>query len=239
MDLDTSALLFVVAVLVATAPVAAQNSVGVDADAQVSPNGTQVTVDSATIDQDGWIVIHPEGDEFTPEAGTVLGKEYIESGSHSDVQVNISKDLFVNQSLFAMLHYDDPADQNLTFSPDNGEDPPVEMVQPFETGERRYEGNVSVDHFFVIANLEDTELLRTAAEREDEATKVARKEALKQELEQQLQDDEDDGETETEQTQDDGNDSEDEQDDGEGSPGFAVVGALAALIATAALARRR
>lgn len=236
MQLDKPILLLVAAVLLVTAPAAAQaDAVSIDADSQPT-QGENVTIRDATIDQDGWVVIHPEGDQFSPNGGEVYGKRYLEAGSHENVTVNLSTTLLLNQSLFAMLHYDDPADEEFTFPNDPSEDPPVEQTQPFESGERTFEGNVSVDHFYIVI-APDNEQNRLIAEREALEFEEDRREELKSRLEeenQQLQQDDqdDDGSTAD-------NDSEDTGGDEEEQPGFALVGALAALIAAAAVLRRR
>jgi PGF-CTERM protein len=234
MDIDTSIVLLAAAVLVVTAPVAAQSdAVGLEADSQPT-NAENVTIKSVSIDDDGWIVIHPEGDQYSPDANQIYGTTYVEAGSHQNVTVNLSSTLLINQSLYAMLHYDDPADGEFTFPNDSSEDPPVSTTQPYV--ERQFYGNVSVDHFYVVIG-DDTQQNRLIAEREGLEIEEARREQVKEQLEeenQQLEESEQDDDQETTQ-----NDSSADDGDEEGQPGFAVVGALAALIAAAALLRQR
>jgi VCBS repeat-containing protein len=91
-----------------------------------------VNVPSATLDAQGWVVIHAD-DGGSP--GEVLGNSSVLSeGETTDVEVTLDRDAEDGETLYAMLHYDDPADGTYNF-PD--EDPPVSVdgdvvVEPFE-----------------------------------------------------------------------------------------------------------
>lgn len=242
MDVTRTALLLVAAVLIATAPATAQGlESDIDAEPQVSPDGQEVVIETVELDDDGWVVIHPEDpvNAHEPDTAEVQGKTYVEAGSHSNVSVNLSSELILNQSLYAMLHYDDPADETFTFLTNEGEDPPVEQTQPYV--ERQFFGNVSVSHFFVIVGEEDNEYWRKVAEKRNLEKENARQEQVKEELEERIEQNESttdgsDGGTDDESTDETANETDGE---GEEQPGFAVVGALAAMLAAALVALRR
>lgn len=110
----------------------AQVTAGVEVQDQ-SGDGATVTVPQASISgSSGWVVIHAD-DEGSP--GAVLGQTYIPEGESTDVAVQLAQPLSSSQTLYAMIHEDNPADQQYTF-PDNG-DAPVEVdgqvvVKPFQ-----------------------------------------------------------------------------------------------------------
>lgn len=112
------------AVAQATASVTVQDQTG---------DGTAVTVPQASISgSNGWVVIHAD-DNGSP--GAVLGQVFIQEGQSNDVSVPLDQPLSSSQTLYAMIHEDNPADQQYTF-PQNG-DAPVQadgqvVVKPFQ-----------------------------------------------------------------------------------------------------------
>jgi hypothetical protein len=104
---------------------------------QTANPANEVVVDEAVSDGAGWIVIHEQnaaGDEI---AG-VIGHAALSDGTNTDVTVTLDRDVEDGETLYAMLHTDDPADGNYTFDgqADQPEDPPVEsegevVVEPF------------------------------------------------------------------------------------------------------------
>jgi plastocyanin len=98
-------------------------------------DGTTVTVPSAAIDGEGWLVVHPETDGGGPNGKVTLATKQLQPGSYSDVTLELDESLSESQTVYAMLHYDDPADGEFTFPGDG--DPPVKtdgspLVKPFE-----------------------------------------------------------------------------------------------------------
>lgn len=86
--------------------------------------GMAVQIDEVAIDSDGWLVIHPEADGGGPKGSVTIAEKQLSGGMHvQDTQVRLSKELAKDQTVYAMLHYDDPMDGEFTF-PENG-DPPV------------------------------------------------------------------------------------------------------------------
>ena len=81
---------------------------------------------SFTIDEAGWLVLHPATSEGEPDTSTELRKtQVISGGEYTDIEVTMPAALSEDRTVFAMLHYDDPADGKLTFA--TGDDPPVEV----------------------------------------------------------------------------------------------------------------
>jgi hypothetical protein len=86
-----------------------------------------VVIDSVkTGSKPAWIVIHEQneaGDSF----GKVIGNsELIEANSEkTDIAVQLDRDFEAGERLYAMLHYDDPADGEYTFGDTEGEDQPI------------------------------------------------------------------------------------------------------------------
>lgn len=100
---------------------------------QTTDNRT-VTIPSATIDGDGWVVVHPKSMDGGPNPKVTLTTKQLAAGEYSDIEVMLDTVHTGDQTVFAMLHYDDPADGKFTF-PQNG-DPPVTkdgnpIVKPF------------------------------------------------------------------------------------------------------------
>lgn len=98
-------------------------------------SGERVTVPSTAIDQTGWLVIHPEAAGGGPNGGVTLATSQLQPGLYADVGLQLDEPITESQTLYAMLHYDDPTDDEFTF-PENG-DPAVTsdgspIVKPFE-----------------------------------------------------------------------------------------------------------
>jgi len=127
--ISLAAALLVAAVLAAGAMAQATATVTVQ---DQSGDGTAVTIPQASISgSNGWVAIHAD-DNGSP--GPVLGQAYIPEGQSSDISVPLDQPLAASQTLYAMIHEDNPADQQYTF-PDG--DAPVQaggqvVVKPFQ-----------------------------------------------------------------------------------------------------------
>lgn len=76
-------------------------------------NGSSVVVQSATLSDGGFLVVHEE-------SGAVLGNSaYLEAGSHSNVEVTLDDPITDTQTLIAMAHTDD-GDQSYGFPGSDG-----------------------------------------------------------------------------------------------------------------------
>ncbi|MFB6094929.1 MAG: plastocyanin/azurin family copper-binding protein, partial [Halodesulfurarchaeum sp.] len=98
-------------------------------------DGSTVRVPSLAIDRTGWLVIHPEAEGGGPKGGVTLATRQLAPGLYADRVLSLSSAISSDQTLYAMLHYDDPMDGSFTF-PENG-DPPVTaggspLVKPFD-----------------------------------------------------------------------------------------------------------
>ena len=116
--------MIVVVPFTVTLPGAADPSVTVSDQAPIPSN--EVVVDEVVAADAGWMVIHEEndaGDSF----GAVIGHAEVSDGINEDVMVSLDRDIVDGETLYAMLHVDDPADGDYTFDPDDNapEDPPV------------------------------------------------------------------------------------------------------------------
>ncbi len=106
-----------------------------------SGDGATVTVPSAAIEgSDGWVAIHLD-DGGMPLVPDTEGQALIEEGDNQNVTVTLDQPIDESQTLWAMIHTEDPADGNYTFpqtaTEDMPEDPPVMadgeiVVMPFE-----------------------------------------------------------------------------------------------------------
>lgn len=97
-------------------------------------DGGAVTIPSATIDAAGWLVVHPEGEDGGPDGAVTLAERRLSAGEYGDVELTLEPLAAREQTVYAMLHYDEPADGEFTF-PDEG-DPAVAVdgepvVAPF------------------------------------------------------------------------------------------------------------
>lgn len=109
--------------------------------ADQSGDGTTVTVPEATIQgSDGWVAIHLD-DGGMPLVPQTEGETYIEEGTSENVTVQLDTPVDSSQTLYAMIHTDNPADEAYNFpqtaTQDMPEDPPVMegedvVVKPFE-----------------------------------------------------------------------------------------------------------
>jgi plastocyanin len=86
-------------------------------------DGQSLVVPQMTIDNSGWLVVHPEADGGGPNGGVTLAQQQVEAGRYRSVTLSLSETLQEDQTLYAMLHYDDPADGTFTFPSDG--DPAV------------------------------------------------------------------------------------------------------------------
>lgn len=83
---------------------------------------SSVTVTSVTSDAAGFVVIHADA---MGAPGEVIGHSAVSSGTTTDVSVDLDRDAADGETLYAMLHIDDPADGEYTFGEDSSEDTPA------------------------------------------------------------------------------------------------------------------
>lgn len=96
-----------------------------------------VTIHRISIDKPGWVILHPATPEGEPDLDARLLRIYINPGEYIGISAPLAITITGEQTIFAVLYYDDPADTEFTFSPDGTDDPPVEvggnaLVKPFK-----------------------------------------------------------------------------------------------------------
>jgi hypothetical protein len=90
-----------------------------------SGDGRTLTIGSATISgTDGWIAIHRDDGNGSPQVPQSIGQAPLREGENSNVLVTLDEPVSSSQTLHAMIHSEDPVDRRYTFP--NG-DPPVEV----------------------------------------------------------------------------------------------------------------
>ena len=108
----------------------------IDAADQTLAEGelNKVVIASVTSDTAAFIVIHEDADGAP---GPVIGNAAVPAGESTDVEVTLDRDITDGETLYAMLHVDDPADGEYTFGDDSTQDVPAVDA----------DGNVVVDPF--------------------------------------------------------------------------------------------
>ena len=80
------------------------------------------------IDAPGWLLLHPETTEGEPDTSTILvGTMFREAGHQRAFNVTIPGTVEAGSTIYAMLYYDDPLDEEFTYTPDGDEDLPVQV----------------------------------------------------------------------------------------------------------------
>ena len=72
-----------------------------------TPDNGQITIDSVTALQTGWIVIHPDNGSNAPIVPGVIGKARIDSGITTLLSIRLDSVVVNGEILWAMLHADD------------------------------------------------------------------------------------------------------------------------------------
>ncbi|SEN71118.1 CARDB protein [Halorientalis persicus] len=104
-----------------------------------------VTVESATLPEGGFVVIHESDDG---DAGDVVGvSEYLESGESADIAVELDDDVEDEEDLVAMAHLDSDGDEAFDFVETDGE----------EDGPYTTDGEAVVDSATVTAEDQEDE----------------------------------------------------------------------------------
>lgn len=224
MRLLKTLLVLALATMVAMVPVAAQETPSITVNPQ-GTDGQTIEIQEATIDEQGWIVIHPEGDPGEPDASRVLGTRMIEDGEHNNVDVELANELLQNQSLYAMLHYDDPQDGNFTFL--SSGDPPVTV------------NNSTVVQDFYVVTIPGSAGNRLAEAEQQRIEEQRRADELEEERQQEQQEQEE-LRNEIDRLEEQLNESNGSTNGGgNGLPGFGPLLALTALVAAYLMFRRR
>lgn len=87
----------------------------------------QVVIQSITLEQNGWVVIHADddGEPMVPEI--ISEPKFLEAGTHSEVSVALAAEAEINEgdAIWIMLHTDTGAEGEYEFDGSNGLDSPI------------------------------------------------------------------------------------------------------------------
>ncbi|WP_157471090.1 DUF7282 domain-containing protein [Gracilimonas tropica] len=98
----------------------------VEVNTQGTSNGNQVTISSVDSPEDGWVVIHRSNAEGNgPQVPEIIGKAMVESGTNTDVTIQLEEGVANDETLWAMLHEDTGTIGEYEFDGENGLDLPV------------------------------------------------------------------------------------------------------------------
>jgi surface glycoprotein (TIGR04207 family)/PGF-CTERM protein len=179
----------------------------------INDNGSVVTVDEVFLPNGGFVTVHDETLVSEDDAfGSVLGtSEYLDAGSHSDVEVELDSALNESQTLIPMAHQDTNDNEEYDFVDSEGEDD-----GPYTDNDEAVidSAEVEVGDGGGGTTTEDNETTTTTTTTT-----------------------EDNGTTTTEEPSDGDGDGGSDNDGGQ--PGFGISVAIVALIAAALLALRR
>jgi len=103
------------ALFLVAAPAAAQD-VSVNAEAQATA-GDNVTVDSAEIDDDGWVAVYSESVDEGPNFDDLKGAAEVEDGENDDIVVE-TDGLDENGFYYAVLHYEEESSGGFNYPED-------------------------------------------------------------------------------------------------------------------------
>ncbi|MFP4174832.1 MAG: hypothetical protein ACLFSW_03530 [Halobacteriales archaeon] len=126
-----------VSLFLVAAPAAAQD-VSVTAEPQAT-TGENVTIDSAEIDDDGWVAVYSESVDEGPNFDELKGAAEVEDGENDDIVVE-TEGLDENGFYYAVLHYE--------------EEEAGEFNYP-EDSEVTYNDSTVQDDFYVAVGTED------------------------------------------------------------------------------------
>lgn len=114
-------------------------------DNQTMTDNREVTFNSVTSANDGWITLFGQDDEGNMDESTIIGTGFVEAGTHENFTVQFNDDYnhVSGNTIFSRLNMDDPADQEFTFVEGGDEDLPETFGFDTTTGDARFVGNTS------------------------------------------------------------------------------------------------
>ncbi|MFC7044240.1 hypothetical protein ACFQH6_01425 [Halobacteriaceae archaeon GCM10025711] len=113
-----------------------------------SSDGSNVTVTEVNLSEGGFVVIHDSSLQEGDAVGSVIGaSDYLEPGSHENVNVTLDEPLNESETLVAMAHRDTNDNQTYDFSATNG----TEDVPYTENGTA-----ITSEAFVVVTQIEPT-----------------------------------------------------------------------------------
>lgn len=87
-----------------------------------------ITVESITLDQDGWVVVHADNDGSPMVPDIISDPVFLEGGmTHDNVEITLNEDAGVasGDTVWVMLHTDTGESQVYEFDGESGIDPPI------------------------------------------------------------------------------------------------------------------
>jgi hypothetical protein len=82
---------------------------------------------TAAIDGAGWLVLRPATAEGEVDTSIVLAKARFTVSGEYPINVTLPDSIAIGSTIFALLHYDNPADRDFTYTIDGTDDPPVQV----------------------------------------------------------------------------------------------------------------
>lgn len=102
------------------------NQATLTVESQGTSGGNQVVIPELTITQSGWVVIHRSNADGTgPMVPPIIGKTKIETGTSTDVRIQLEESVANDEQLFAMLHMDTGVSGEYEFAGPDTPDQPV------------------------------------------------------------------------------------------------------------------
>lgn len=92
------------------------------------------------IDAPGWLILRPEATEGGPDTSTVLQLFYFSESGQSEFSVTLPGTIEAGATIYALLYYDDPLDEEFTYTTDGDDDLPVQAdgsdaIESFEVND--------------------------------------------------------------------------------------------------------
>lgn len=83
------------------------------------PAGSTISIDSVTIPDGGFVVIHASDEDGKPIAPESIGHAAVDPGTHEDVSVDLDEEVASGDKVFVMLHDDTGEEGTYEFGPDS------------------------------------------------------------------------------------------------------------------------
>jgi len=98
----------------------------VEANTQGTMSGNQVVISQIDSPANGWVVIHRSNESNDgPQVPEIIGKTMVETGSNTNVSIQLEEGVANDETLWAMLHEDTGTIGEYEFDGENGLDLPV------------------------------------------------------------------------------------------------------------------
>lgn len=88
-------------------------------ETSAQPAGSTISVDSVTIPDGGFVVIHASNEDGEIVAPASIGHTAVDPGSHEDVSVDLDEEVASGDKVFVMLHEDTGEKGTYEFGVDN------------------------------------------------------------------------------------------------------------------------